>query len=57
MCQLITLVTRKLVIGAMGSTPTDALFLYTGKMRIEYDLKISAIKLYQKLIRLPHSAQ
>ncbi|XP_042896340.1 uncharacterized protein [Parasteatoda tepidariorum] len=45
----------RLVTVAVKTTPIDALLLYTNEFPIQYEIKKSALKLYQKLIRLPHS--
>lgn len=43
--------------GAVKSTLIPAMLANPGEMNIEYDIKISALKLYQKLLRMPHSTQ
>lgn len=43
----------RLIIGAVKTTP-DALLLYTNETPMNYEIKKSALKLYQKLIGLPH---
>nr|XP_015922439.1 uncharacterized protein LOC107451003 [Parasteatoda tepidariorum] len=44
-----------LVTGVVKTTPIDALLLYTNDFLLQYEIKKSALKLYQKLIHLPHS--
>ena len=42
----------RLVTGAVKTTPIDAMLLRTNEIPMEFEIKKSTLKLYQKLIRL-----